>query len=430
MSAAWMLSWCLLAQMPPIDTQADPLPDAPLLAPQVTSGPSAPQAGEPNQPLPFRARPTDRYAHDPPAALPATDGRDGRLSTAGNPLRRSTEPAEAGRREQPVQPTAAVETFTDPKATTAANPPAAAVPSDRPLVPVRGPQDLAVAEQLLESLTTEQEHARPAGSPFPLVDALRRATTKDRQFQVLTAYWKLWHATVRFDAAAVEKKRVADLAAQHPAEAMPMALQQALAEANLRVAQARLVAKESQFELAEIAGLSPSDPLPKVADSPLVSPYRTYYEELFVNRQTSSGRYQALRLHRTLPQCLDVIAAAAKAAQVQAAGQVAAEPELALRHFEKQRRLVELFASAVQDYNLRVAEYAMLASRGVKSPSSLVEMLIRDPEPGTTQPTPATATLPDLPAAVVPATAEQPLPSRNDASGQGPLHSVVVPASP
>jgi hypothetical protein len=176
---------------------------------------------------------------------------------------------------------------------------------------------------------------------------------------------------------------IAGLQALQP-ETETLALQAARIAAQARLQQARVAATAAQCDLADLTGQSLREPLPLAGELPLVGPYQTRFEQLFVNRTPPPG---VRRIATAIPlraELLQTLAAAVAAdtdaikefATLHREGRVPLDPVLAA-HERLQRHRAE-FLDAVRIYNEQIAEYA-LAIAGTSNNQTVVAMLVRNP---------------------------------------------------
>jgi hypothetical protein len=242
----------------------------------------------------------------------------------------------------------------------------------------------SAAKTLISQALTPPAEAGLRGTPFPLRAALERVQGNTQQLAVVTAYWRLAHATATYHDACEEINFLSGLRAQ-PAARQQATLKAVQATARAAQAEAYLAAIQAQHALAEAAQL-PGEALPLTVDVPFVGTYRTYFETLSA-RGAVPARLE--RLDRTLPVLREVLESHVAAigdihnalAEYDAAYQ-AGQVELAtlLEFSASLRQARGHFLGAVRDYNEAIAVYALsVASPGGLTPERLVGMLVERP---------------------------------------------------
>jgi hypothetical protein len=174
---------------------------------------------------------------------------------------------------------------------------------------------------------------------------------RSRQEDVIAAYWRLAVATAKYHVA------------HQRAQPRPGEFQRSLApgtEAEAELHHAKLQAVRAQHRLAQVLGWEPGR-LPLAENLPHAGSYKTRYDEVFVGRQSS----RAWELHQTLPVLYDLVKARATAL-------AAAEADPALY-----ARAANAFLDSIAEYNLAIAEYAVLAAGETLSGRELIPLLIR-----------------------------------------------------
>jgi hypothetical protein len=217
-----------------------------------------------------------------------------------------------------------------------------------------------------------------SGQPWTLLSVL--AATSDRQQLELTrAYWHMVQAVAEYHFCLDHAQK---LASTKPGgdEAAAGRLAQASAVATLH--QAELEATRAQYELARLLRLPTGAPLPLPADRPHVGAYQTKFQALFAGRTPPEP---AALMERILPirrQAIDEQAAAVQAAEDVLAAATdpqqdrrgdAANVTACSRELLRQQRA---FVRTVCDYNVNIAEYALVVTGPAVSPQALVAILI------------------------------------------------------
>ena len=289
-----------------------------------------------------------------------------------------------------------------------AAPPAAATSPGQAAAPAR-PNPAAIVGQ---SLALPADSAL-MGRPLHLLSLLSLSQDRRRQLELTHAYWRLVGAVANYSFCLQENHRVERLPSVGEGAADLRAARDSLA-ASLEEAAAEAVT--AQHELAGLMSLPADAALPLPADSPHVGLYNTYFREIFA---AAAPPLRIRLLDRLLPlrvRAIDAEAAAAQAAedaveavQVSQAGGKASLAAVAAALEELHRRQ-EALVAAVCRYNHDIADYALNVARPGVSSTDLTAMLIRWPQ----------GDLP-LPAAdrkVVPASANEPIPTRAAAGSE------------
>jgi hypothetical protein len=260
----------------------------------------------------------------------------------------------------------------------------AALESTEPLVPLpRGGGRASPAAVVRDALEPPGEEQRLSGVAVSLHDTISGTFNKAAQAARVRAYWELSAAVANYRISIDELQSIEQVVAAdaQQGDLNGQTLELALAEAQVRVVEARLAAVVAQHRLAALRAAPPSSPLPLPADHPHVGPYRTRYEELFAVQPSAPAR----ELHVTLPIYCDVVRA--RAAAVDMATRVSAVTEQpasgawsavdAARDCQRQAQRRRDFISAVRDYNLRIADYAALVALEPSDPARMLAMLIK-----------------------------------------------------
>ncbi len=209
------------------------------------------------------------------------------------------------------------------------------------------------------------------GRPITLQQALQGVSGKAAQLRVIEAYWRLSSAVAWYHL----RRRVSQMSADTPQQAQVKQLMTARDEAETLEARAEAIRRQTQ--LVQAMGTAPSEvPLP--TSMPYVGRYRTRYQQLFAGRQN----VEAQQLDRLLPIRLSVI---------QRRGELLDYAWSALEQGFFAEQLVlddsKQFLESVLQYNLEIAEYALLVAQPTDTPAQLVPMLIKvDPDELTNDP--------------------------------------------
>lgn len=376
--ACAVLGWWLLQAVPRCGRadEADagaPLESLPDVAPgdSAIAGGSAPGIAAPDVP---GADPAVRP--QTPAAAGGPDGVDG---AAALPPDDTREPAAS----MPSAPAWAPRRSADGTVSVMVSPPPAPPASIAPPVAASAAAELA-GTLLADAGPADVDLA--GGRPLTLIEALERPGDRARRLWIAQAYWKASAALamVRSQADAVVRiEGVAPGGAARDRDAVDTAL--AGARADLEDARAELAA--ARQELADLALLSPGEPLPWPADVPLVVPYQTHFAAIFAARP-STGRVRAI--DRMLPHRHAALEARAAAALACRRTTIAADldhargscpVEAVLSSHETLARLERLWSADVRAYNTLIAEYVMAVADATVPDEAFARMLIGSPLP-------------------------------------------------
>ncbi|HEY2148106.1 MAG TPA: hypothetical protein VGH32_09225, partial [Pirellulales bacterium] len=247
----------------------------------------------------------------------------------------------------------------------------------------------AAADLMGQALTAPKDTAL-AGRATTLLELMGRVgSDRARQAWIVRDYWKLSAALADFNWAADEAARLDQITAAKGLESPILTAAQAAAQARLREAQ--VAAITAQQELADLLGIAEKNQLPLAADSPLVGPYRTYFDALFAGK-VPPPRTRAI--DRGLPVRLEAIqsrtvAVHAAATAVRTAEDLRSRGQADLRtlldchaDLSRQRRA---FLATVRDYNLDIGDYALAVADPSTATERLVAMMIiaKAPVPAT-----------------------------------------------
>lgn len=294
-------------------------------------------------------------------------------------------------------------------------------------------------ESMLEEVMTLPAGTTVAGRSVTLLEVLGQVRDRGRRLAITHAYWRLVAALGEYRCCWDEARQIQSIGSEAIESGLLASAQQA---ADRELTAAELEVLNSQYALAEAAGLDASGQLPLPGDRPHLGTYYTHFDEIYAD-QTAPG--QTRLLHRTLPLEHKLIGVRGEAVQAaenafQAVNQAyynrladGADVLAALREITTQRRA---WIDAVAAYNHSIAEYALTIAGPEISGRGLVGLLIKvasapmpvgneSPTPGVptlaprepvadAMPTPALPPSPRLPAeisdsAVTPATADTPL---------------------
>lgn len=238
----------------------------------------------------------------------------------------------------------------------------------------------AAADLTTQALTASKQSAL-AGRATTLLELMTRVgADRSQQIWVVRDYWKLAAAQADFNWAADELARLDQINAAKGLESPILTAAQAAAQARWREAQVGAIA--AQQELADLVAITDRNQLPLVADSPLVGPYRTYFEALFAAR-AAPPRTRAI--DRGLPLRLEAIQSRTEAVRAASTAVHFAEDSRAKGQTDLQTllnchadlaRQRRAFLATVRDYNLDIGEYALAVADPGITTERLVAMLI------------------------------------------------------
>jgi len=296
----------------------------------------------------------DRYAQQaspaaaPPAHLaqpgstaPSSSAPNNSIPPAGNPLRATTPPAEAG------------------------------APQGR-LAKVTRPADLFAA--LVKATNSESL----TGSPLSLAEAVEGASSRPQQTRRVQRYWELSRAVSTYRLAALE---AIDIRALGSGIAQPnpawVDAQQAVA---MRTDVAKSAVEVAQHRLHSELGRGEQTPLPLPSDTPLCAAYDTRFDEIFQGRASR----EAEQLSRLLPLRYEELgqnAADATAARqwLGAISQQRGQQDdglLLLNAYQQLALQRRAFVATAYEYNDEIAQYTQLAVPQNVGTVRLVAMLI------------------------------------------------------
>lgn len=197
------------------------------------------------------------------------------------------------------------------------------------------------SKEWVSRLLTRPEEDELVGMPLTLDEAMQGSVGTRRQSEVVTAYWRLATAVAKYHAA------------RFSTTTSPR-------ETDVDAIRAKLEAFRAQHRLALVLGW-PQGELPLPVSEPHVGSYNTRYDEIFAG-QFSRGAWE---LDRSLPLMYQLVKACADNLSRQRPGTT------------EFRTGANEFLDAVRQYNLAIAEYALLAAGDSLSGRELVPLLIR-----------------------------------------------------
>jgi hypothetical protein len=206
-------------------------------------------------------------------------------------------------------------------------------------------------------------------------------TDRNVQLQVVSAYWRLSASIAHYRVAYDEY----DLLARLPkpeGRRQAVGIEAAKTGAAARLRESELNVVSMQSALAELTSHRTTGDLVLPTDLPFVGAYRTHFESLFAGRPAPAGLQ---RIDRILPLRLAVIDA--RAAAVEAAEESVRLTEAAFKADDAElnglletvaqlRAERHAFISAVRDYNIDIAAYALAVAGSNVGHETLVSMLI------------------------------------------------------
>lgn len=217
-------------------------------------------------------------------------------------------------------------------------------------------------------------NSRLTGTPMPLSSLLTGTTSRDRQSQLIEAYWALTSATADYYLGLHEADELGKLRQRVPTYST--ALNQALSNLNGRLDTSLKAARAAQLHLGKLTNAG-TRTLP--ADTPFCGPYVTRYEEIFAGRASEQARL----LSELLPARLNELQEAAEAVEESGKwlSKVAANRSGNAKDMIMSLKLLALsrraFVQIAKDYNLQISRYTRLATPGDIDTGRLVAMLIR-----------------------------------------------------
>jgi hypothetical protein len=211
------------------------------------------------------------------------------------------------------------------------------------------------AKERLSQLLSPPATAELPGEPINLATAMEGSYGRERQMEVISAYWQLAVAVGKYYVACQARE---DLESGTSAGSNALSRLMVQSEGDFR--QTKLDAVRAQHRLAQVLSWEPGR-LPLPDNQPHVGTYRTRYDEIFASRTSR----RAWELDQALPLLYDIVKARAEAV---------AGSELDPAAF---RKAASQFLDAVGQYNLAIAEYAFLATGESLSGRDLVPLLIR-----------------------------------------------------
>ncbi|HTN77141.1 MAG TPA: hypothetical protein VL096_17900 [Pirellulaceae bacterium] len=270
--------------------------------------------------------------------------------------------------------------------TSGATTPSPAVSRGAPLVRAAStPAEAAspMAEMLLQQALQPRAQQELPGQPVGLTQLFERTNGAGQRIKAVQTYWKLVTKVAAYHAALDDKATFQSINVRQMPQYEKSTLAAAQMAANAAVSRAQLDFITTQNELVEAALLPDVETLPLPSDAPLVSEYRTHFDQLFGERAAPSG---LRRLDRALPYHLkdvraqaDALVAAQQALQ-SAAEAVSSGEASVITLIEVHKLLTRertAFLISVFDYNATIAEYALHAAPAVESREKLVGMLIK-----------------------------------------------------
>jgi hypothetical protein len=364
----------VIGQSTPAPSSADLEVPAPAVVAPVQPPIAAPPAVAPP------ASSGSRFSSVPP--LQPAIGRFSEVPPAGASVPVPSSPVEKS--VQPAPP-AAVSPPSVPKASLPAVRLGGVLPAD-----VASPEPSSASEDLqhpkagvVEKWLAEALNSTPSvdGNNVRIFDCLASVAGRTSRLGVVAAYWELSAMDIRHRWAKVDYQLVSQLM-ERASGADRVVLAAVEARAAAEVTAAKLALNVAQHDLVEVARLSSTKALPVPQDGFYVGPYGTNFETIFVGRIVPSP---LRRIDGTLPQLRELMSIRATALETSqktadllvegyAEAQVDLPPVLAGR--EQLRLAREEFISAVQRYNLDIAQFALGAAAETVSRGQVVGMLL------------------------------------------------------
>ena len=252
------------------------------------------------------------------------------------------------------------------------------------LVPLASRSGNRLPSEVLAHAMSPPQGSNLAGRQVSLMEVLSRTTDRKQQFKATQAYWRLLMAEAEFYWQADEAERMEQIVPYKKGKVSDEnALKMARNAAWGRLREAELHVLTAQHEVADLIRLDDFEMLPLAADQPLIGPYKSYFRELFANREPP-GHTRLIAAN--LPVRLKLIETRTEAVFDAADGVRLAVDEHNGGQLEV-RALVECindlreerhdFLMAVREYNDDVAEYAITVASPGASNATLVGMMIK-----------------------------------------------------
>lgn len=235
---------------------------------------------------------------------------------------------------------------------------------------------------MMKQMLTAPPGSQLAGTPVKLLDVIASVRTRHEQAHRIEAYWDLCSSVADYYLGVREQDELRQLQQMLPRAGA--AMQQAMAEFDVRLDTSRLAAVSSQRRLASLIGAG-NAPLPLPGDLPHCGSYQTRYEEIFSGRPSIEAQELAALLTSRYAELKGAAVAVTRAKSwigevAQNDGGDGVETLRALELMALRRRA---FVQIARDYNRRIARYTELSTPGDIGAERLVGMLIKVTVPPT-----------------------------------------------
>ncbi|MGC4003319.1 MAG: hypothetical protein QM811_09355 [Pirellulales bacterium] len=235
------------------------------------------------------------------------------------------------------------------------------------------------------------ERQKIPGKVMALEDLFYLTQDRERRFQLIRAYWKLALAMAEYHWALDEYIMILPLeriggGAQTIAHRY---IEAVMYSSQARISDTKTAAINAQYELLVLMGNS-ARTAPLAVDVPLVGTYNTQFSQNFPDNRAAPQRLRAI--DKTVDLQRDSINTRAIAIQRTYAALVSAKKlyetqpteiqaqgfALAFEQLTRHRRA---FLNSVREYNIDIAEYAMMTLPGNYRPAEIAKLLNRRPSP-------------------------------------------------
>ncbi|HZZ74112.1 MAG TPA: hypothetical protein VFE24_17800 [Pirellulales bacterium] len=265
------------------------------------------------------------------------------------------------------------------------------------LIPLRSRSGSNTPAEVIDHALHPAANLQLPGRPLTLIEVLSRTSDRSQQLKATKAYWRLALAEAEYYWRADTKRWTSQLSANRGRVNDLNVLRTLQAAAVARLTEAELAILQSQHELADLIHVADFEQLPLATDQPFVGSYRTYFDQLYGDRE-APGRTRLI--DQSLPIRLEQIEARTKgifssdeamhtAINEYTQGQADVHTLwFCLEDLHRERRE---FSNAVREYNFEIAEYALTSATNNTSTATLAAMMIRTPRTATatSAPTPS-----------------------------------------
>ncbi len=237
------------------------------------------------------------------------------------------------------------------------------------------------AYEMLTNMLKAPRNSQLGGSPTKLASIVSLGETRDKQSQIIDAYWALSSAATDYYLGLHEANELENL--KKRVNTYSTSLNEAIIQHATRTDTSLKAARAAQLRLARISGSS-IRVLP--IDTPFCGPYTTRYSEKFPNGGPEEARILNELIPLRLGELEDAVEAVNRSEQWLA--KVAADRSKntsgtgmirALELLALSRRAMVMIT---RDYNLQINRYSQIATPGNIETGRLVAMLIRTPSGG------------------------------------------------